>query len=109
MPNDAHTLLIVIRVVLAIAAIATTIFPVLYFFSPWWRSHLGRAVMLEALSVAFAIDITAYAQFFRTTNNIWVIFWVNLSFLVFISLASLYLTAALLYYNFRPKKENTNV
>lgn len=106
MPRDVHTLLTVIRVVLIIAALAVTIFPLLYgFIAPWYKSHLGRAVMLEALSVAFAIDITAYAQFFRTSKNIWFIFWINLMFLVFISLASLYLTAALVYYNIRTKNE----
>jgi hypothetical protein len=110
MPNDVQTLLSILRVVLVIAAVSVTVFPLLYgLFSPWYKSHLGRAVLLEALSVAFAIDISAYAQFFRTTTNALTIFWVNVSFLVVISLASLYLTAALLYYNFRTNKEQANV
>lgn len=110
MPNDVHTLQSIFRVVIVIAAVLVTIFPLLYgLFSPWYRSHLGRAVMLEALSVAFAIDISAYAQFFRTTTNARNIFWINVGFLIVISLASLYLTAALLYYNFRTNKEQANV
>jgi hypothetical protein len=102
MPSDVESLLRWSRVVLTITAVCVTLFPVLYgLIAPWYRSHLGRAVLLQSVSVALAIDISAYAQFWTLTSDIQTMFVINLVFLGFICLASLYLTATLLYINMR--------
>lgn len=110
MPHDVQTVMHVSRVFLAIAAVAVTIFPLLYgTLSPWYRSHLGRAVLLQSVSIAMAIDISAYGQFWAITEDLHKILIINVIFLGLITLTSLYLTAALVYYNFSPKKEKANV
>lgn len=104
MPSDVQTVLYWSRVFLIIAAISVTAFPLLYAFSPWYRSRLGRAVMLQSVSVALAVDLSAIFQF-KEITNLHVVLMINIGVLAFISVTSLYLTATLLYYNFKPHKE----
>ena len=41
-----------------------TLFPVLYFFRPWWRSLAGLALMTSSFGLALLIDISlAYRVF----------------------------------------------
>lgn len=109
MPHDVQTVMHVSRIFLAITAVCVTLFPVLYgVFSPWYKSHLGRAVFLESLAIAMAIDISAYAQFWEI-DNLLAILIINVVFLGFISVAALYLTAAMAYYNFYKKEKFEDV
>ena len=110
MPQDVQTVMHVSRIFLAIAAVAVTMFPLLYgLLSPWYTSHLGRAVLLQSLSIAMAIDISAYGQFWAITTDLHKILVINVVFLGLISLTSLYLTATLIYYNFTHRKKFENV
>lgn len=111
MPRDVQTVLQVSRIFLAITAICVTLFPLLYgLLSPWYKSHLGRAVLLQSVAIALAIDISAYGQFWAITEDIRTILIINVVFLSFISLTSLYLLGALIYYNLiKNTKENENV
>lgn len=59
-----------------IAAIGTTTVPILYSCFPWRTRRLGRMFMLQALSFAAAIDLTALFSFW-TPKSILVLFWVN--------------------------------
>lgn len=109
MPNDIDTVLHWSRVFLTIASICVTAFPVLYLFSPWYRSKLGWAVMLQSVSVALAIDLSAAFQYW-TITDLGTIFLINVAVLSFISVTSLFLTAVLVYYNFNLfNKEHENV
>lgn len=89
------------EIFLTIAAVCTTMFPVLYLFSPWYRSNLGRAVMIQSVSVAFAVDITFVFRHWRFTDDLFKIYIINIGILAFIAGASLYLTVMLFLYNFR--------
>lgn len=90
-------------------AILTTAFPLIYLFSPWYRSQLGRAVMLQSVSIAFAIDITVVYQHWRFTTDLRTLMLINIGLLLFISAGTLYLIIMLLVYNFANHKENQNV
>lgn len=108
--SDLETIRQWIRVVLTISAICVTVFPLLYLvFSPWYRSHLGRAVMLQSMSIAFAIDFSAVYQYWAFTSDRLFLLTLWLFILVFIGLGSTYLTAALIYYNLKTRKERRNV
>lgn len=110
MPHDVQTVMQVSRIFLAIAAGCVTVFPLLYgLLSPWYKSHLGRAVLLQSLSIALVIDITAYAQFWNITTDLHKIMVINVVFLGLVALTSLYLTATLVYYNFTQKEKLENV
>lgn len=43
---------------LVIAAFFTTTFPLLYLFSTWNKSKLGRVLMLQGVAFALAVDLT---------------------------------------------------
>ena len=107
MPID--TVLHWLKIVSVVTAVCVTAFPVLYLFSPWYRSQLGRAVMLQSVSVAFAIDISVTYQFWRFTTDLQKLLYVNLGILIFIAATSVYLTAMLIIYNFTPQKEKADV
>lgn len=105
MPRDIETVVHIIRIFLMITALCTTAFPLLYLFSPWYRSNLGRAVMIQSVSVAVAIDVSVVRIFWIPEWNLTAILLVNAGTLAFISVASLYLTWMLFLYNFKPNKE----
>jgi hypothetical protein len=111
MPSDVESLLRWVQIMMAITAVCVTLFPVLYgVIAPWYRSHLGRAVLLQSVSVALVVDISAYAQFWTLTEDIRGLFLINVVFLGFVSLTSLYLTATLLFINIRKyTRENHEV
>ena len=47
-----------------LAVLPATLFPIIYFFRPWWRSLAGRALMTSSLGLALLIDISlAYKVF----------------------------------------------
>jgi len=58
MPNDIHTLMVWIRIATFIASGCTTLVPIIYSFSPWYRSRLGQLFMLQGVAFALAMDIT---------------------------------------------------
>ena len=61
---------LVIRIALFVAALCTTSFPVLYgIISPWHKSWLGRALMLQGVALAAALDITLIFQFWKGANS----------------------------------------
>jgi hypothetical protein len=105
MPKDLETAIGIIKICLVITGVCVTIFPILYAMSPWYRSHLGRAMMIQSLSVAFAIDISVIRSYWLRDIDLTTFFILNVAILAFISVASIYLTMALVYYNFMETKE----
>jgi hypothetical protein len=75
--RDMETAVIVGRILLIVATITTTSFPVLYAFSPWHKRPLGRAFMLEALTVAFAIWLKFILTFFLADGPRTILLWMN--------------------------------
>jgi len=92
MPHDVDTLRAWIHIVLLIAAGCTTSVPFIYSFSPWYKSSLGRLFMLQAVSFATAMDLSATFAWW-TPTDILILFWVDA--LVLTSVA--FSTAALAY------------
>lgn len=76
------------KIALVCAAITTTTFPLLYSFVPWYRSFLGRCMMAHAVSLAFAIDVTAIFTFFATPASIQVLLWINVAVISAIAITS---------------------
>ncbi len=109
MPRDIQTVIHIIRIFLVITAVCVTSFPLLYLFSPWYRSNLGRAMMIQSVSVAFAVDISVVRSYWATEWSLTAILIVNVLTLSFISVASLFLTLMLFHYNFKPSEEIKNV
>lgn len=56
--DDVETLKTWLAVCLVIASVCTTLFPILYSFSPWYKSWLGRALMLQAVAFSITLDLT---------------------------------------------------
>jgi hypothetical protein len=108
--RDVETLRNWVQILLLATAVCVTLFPALYAtFSPWYRSKLGIAVMLQSLSIALTIDYAAVRSWIFPDAAPHVRLLVYLVLLSLVCLTSLFLTAVLLYLNFHTKKENTNV
>lgn len=54
---------------LVVAALASTTFFLLYLFFPWYNSLVGRAMILKALGMALALDITVWFHFFPPNGD----------------------------------------
>lgn len=106
MTHDVETLRLFIRWFLDVAAFFTTLFVVMYSFSPWYSSHLGRAVMLQAISLAMALDMTVLFQYW-TPKNVLTAFWMQVIVFALISIGAVYKCWVLWRLNYR-KKENLN-
>jgi hypothetical protein len=104
MPKDMETVIEYIKIMLVVTGICVSLFPILYLFSPWYRSHLGRAVMIQSMSVAFAIDISVVRAYWLQDMTVTALFLLNLVILAFIAGASMYLVVMLLYYNFQNRE-----
>jgi formate hydrogenlyase subunit 3/multisubunit Na+/H+ antiporter MnhD subunit len=110
MPNDVETLRQWIRVALTICAICVSAFPLLYgIFSSWYKSQLGRAMMLQAGAVASAVDWSVAYQFWVSDDNLLIFLWIRFSMFVLVGAAYLYLTAVLFYINFKSRRGDPHV
>lgn len=110
--KDVETIRHWTQVALTIAAIPVTAFPLLYLiFSPWYKSQLGRAVLLQSLSIACAIDFSVVYRYWAFTSNRQLLLTIWFFMVVFIGVASLYLTIVLIALNFirSQKVSNKNV
>lgn len=101
--NEVGTpLLIVLYLSMFAAAFLTTAFPLLYAFSPWWRSKVGRSLMIRSLSYALLIDVTLFLEFYPMKPGLWLVLLETVLFfaLAFGSAATL----AALWYETNQKK-----
>lgn len=99
---DVATLMLWGDIALVVAAIATTAFPLLYMFSPWYRSQVGRLIMMKALAFAMAMDATVYFRFWLP-ENIKIAYLVNDIVFTAISIAVSALTIQLWRMNYSKK------
>lgn len=107
--SDVETIRQWTRIVLTLAAIPVTVFPLLYLvFTPWYKSQLGRAMMLQSLAIAFAIDFSVTYQYWAFTSNLHALLVVRLCMFLFIGAGSIYLTTMLVYYIFNPQEESNH-
>lgn len=76
MNSDLQNMREWIRICVLVASVGTTLVPVIYAFSPWYKSHLGRAFMLQAVSFSAAIDLTLWFMYWPP-DDIRIKFWAN--------------------------------
>lgn len=74
------------------ASIGTTAFPVLYAFSNWTQRFVGRALMVQSIAVAFAVDFTTVLHFFPQAGLTTLFGWINLLTPVVLGLTGITLT-----------------
>jgi len=72
MTGEYEFLVNLFRTFLFIAAVCTTLVPVVFAFSEWNQSPLGRVFMLQAVAFAAAVDTVALFRFWRPdgTNTV---------------------------------------
>lgn len=90
MTNDIELLRIWLRIVIIVASLCATSLPIMYSFSRWAKSGLGRAFMLLSSSLAAAMDIQVMFMFWRPP--ILVMFWANAIVITGIAIATVWLT-----------------
>lgn len=87
MTRDAEVLRVYILVIVTMASIGTTSIPVIYAFSAWRSSPLGRAYMVKAITFAVTMDLTLLFMFWRP-SNIMIRFWINAILLTAVAMTS---------------------
>ena len=80
------------RILLVVAAVTTTGFPLLYFWSPWFKTRLGIAVMLQAVTLCFAVWLNVIITFFVHNIPLKLLMWVNVGVILLIVIATAGLT-----------------
>lgn len=101
---DMATLTFISQIILVFAAVATTAFPVLYSFAPWYQSGLGQMIMLQSIALAAAIDAKFALTFVIDVRNREYLLIANDALLVVITGTSGTLTYLL--WTFRRKSRN---
>lgn len=104
---EIKTLEQITLVFLWIAAICSTSFPILYAFSPWYKTQLGRVVMLQAGAFALALDVTLMAKYWRPEDPVH-LFLINTIVFGVIALATGSMTFLLWKANYEVKRKDHN-
>lgn len=101
--SEIETLQQVTLVFLWVAAVCATSFPILYAFSPWYKTPLGRVVMLQAGAFALALDVSLIAKYWRPSNDFHM-FLINAAVFGIIALATGSMTFLLWKANYEVKR-----
>lgn len=101
--RDVETLRFWIRICLWVCAVCTTLVPLIYSLSPWYKSLLGRAFMIQAFAFALIVDITLIFSYWRpdSRSDIVVRFWVDAILLTVVAGATLLLAVTIWQLNHR--------
>lgn len=100
MNNPYPTLTFWLHILMVIAAICATAFPMLYAFSPWYRSVLGRALMIQGVALAWILDITAIYALIEN-EDLETKLWVYVVSFIFLACATAFMTMRLWQINYR--------
>lgn len=101
---EYQALRIVLYVTIAIAILLTAAFPVLYLFSPWWKSWFGRALMYRAVSYT-VLMIGAVWLHFWPPDDVGYRMWIHLLLFTFLASGSGSGLYTLWRVNHSPKKK----
>lgn len=104
MSEDIHALNHVANVFLWLAAISATLFPIIYVFSPWYKTDLGRVVMLQAFAFAVALDVTLVFSYWKPGDVLFV-HWVEVIVFGMIALATSSMTYLLWKLNYEVRRK----
>lgn len=99
MTHDLVTLIHWLHIVVWIAAVCATLFPIIYAFSPWFSTVLGRVLMLQSVSFALALDVTLLFAYWHP-DDILIIFWTDVMVFTLIAISTVALTFMLLRTNY---------
>lgn len=77
MTHELQLMLQWLRIIIIVAAVATTLVPIVYSFSPWYTTQLGRMFMVRGITFALAMDLTALFAMWNP-NNIVLEFWTQI-------------------------------
>ena len=67
---EQDTLTRIVLSFISLAAFSSTLFPILYLFSPWYSTVFGRVIMLKAVTIALIVDLTFVFQIWPINNVI---------------------------------------
>lgn len=87
-----------------IAAICTTAFPVFYSFLRWRQTWVGKALMLQGLAFAAAMDLTILF-WFLPPESIVLQFWVTFVGYTFIAISTALVTGVLIRTNLQNRSD----
>lgn len=104
---DLEDLRLWVHVCLVVAAVSTTTFPMLYCFSPWSASGLGRVLMLQGIAFAAAMDLTAIFSFWAPIHHIELALIINAVVFTFIAASTGALTIML--WRLQHERANNNI
>src|SRR6478736_7548462 len=93
-----------IHVAIYVAAASTSMVPILYSFSRWRSRIIGQLFMFQAMSFAFAIDLTLLLTVWQP-KNIQIDFWLQMMSLTAISVSTIALSFKMWSLN-HPKKKD---
>ncbi len=79
---DLEAPLLIGRILLVIAAVTATIFPILYSRSAWFAHRLGRAVMIISVTTAVALWRSVFLTFFAQGNYREFFLWMSVVILI---------------------------
>lgn len=108
MTHDIDVLLAWAQWCLFVTALCTTAFPIMYAFSPWYKSPLGRALMTQAIAFALAIDLTLVVQFWNP-SDILILFWLNAFVLTLVAVSTGWLTVQMIQANYKKLNKKKEV
>lgn len=102
---DIYALSDALRGFAGFTAITATAFPFLYAFSPWYKTALGRAMMLQGVAFAAVMDL-------RFVFSIWdpgreVYLWVSVITLALVAAATTTLTVILWNLNYTHRRNTS--
>lgn len=93
---DVDDMIFVGRLFLILALVMTTAYPVIYSLMPWYKSRLGRAMMLKAVAFNMLIWLKVILTFFLNDNTRMFMLWFNAIVLILIGIATSLMTYELL-------------
>lgn len=103
MSQDMSSVLMVwILICLVVACISVTTFPIMYSFTAWKSTALGKLLMFQAVAFALAMDFTLVAQFIQPMDT-WVLFGANAFIFTLIAVSTSMMTYQMWRLN-HPKK-----
>lgn len=100
MTEEYQILFRIIQTVLFVAAVAATIVPIVYAFSPWHSSALGRAFMTQAIAFAVILDLTTLYSIWRPAS-LYLRFWTQLIAFILVAYATARIAIFIWHTNYR--------
>lgn len=94
---------------LLITAASTTLFPLLWMFSPWHETVVGRLIMIRSIAFSASVDLTVYFLLFAPMEEFANTYYLLQTFVFsIITVVSILLTFTMLNMNYFKKRKVPN-